>query len=117
MNYAIWRLPYTTMDFTTALTRLLSDRVLREVYLRGREEAIRALPIDKCALAPFLALDPSGLGTQAQLLLNKRFFEVRGMIPDTWADLGTDARAYFRTPHGLTSGFRGAASMSSWVRR
>ena len=83
------------MDFTTSLTRLLSDRVLRDVYIRDPEEAARILLIDKCALAPFLELDPSGLENQAQLLLNKRFFEVRRMIPATCTVMGAAARSSF----------------------
>ncbi len=83
------------MDLTTALTRLLSDRGLRQAYQRDPEGVARTLSVDKCALAPFVALDPDALETQAQLLVNKRFFEAQRIIPQTFALLGTEARTFF----------------------
>lgn len=111
------------MDFTTALTRLLSDGVLRRAYQQDPEGVARTLSVDECALAPFVALDPGALEIQARLLVNKRFFEVRRMIPQTCALLGAEARTFFwayaetQWPEGHTRHIQDAVAFCRYLLR
>ena len=84
------------MDLTTALARLLTNRDLRAAYSRDPQSVAKNLGVDETVLRPFLALDPVALESQAELLLNKRFFEIRGLLPETCSQFGEDARKQFR---------------------
>ena len=84
------------MDLATALAHLLTNGDLRAAYLRDPQSVATNLGVDETVLRPFLALDPPALESQAELLLNKRFFEIRGLLPETCSQFGEDARKQFR---------------------
>ena len=82
-------------DLTSALGRLLSDRRVRELHRRDANTAARELDLRASDLAAFAALDPAGLDEQAAALLQKRFYEIAHLLPQTIARLGENAYARF----------------------
>ncbi len=82
-------------DLTSALGLLLSDRALRELRAHDPQAAARKLNLRAADLAAFAALDPAGLEEQAAALLQKRFYEVAQLLPQTCARLGEKAYARF----------------------
>lgn len=83
------------MDLTTGLTRLLSDRALREEFKADPEKVSAALGIDEDDWKAFRSLDPEGLDAQANTLLSKRLWEVSGLLRATMRGLGAQARPRF----------------------
>ena len=82
-------------DLTSALGLLLSDRALREMRARDAAAAARKLNLRAEDIAAFAALDMAGLEEQAAALLQKRFYEVAQLLPQTCARLGGNAYTRF----------------------
>jgi len=83
------------IDFITAFGRLLRDASLRHAYASdplGTAENI-GLPIE--SRSAWLALDPTDLEFQAEVLLRKRFEAVSQLIPQTIANAGARAWPLF----------------------
>ena len=78
------------MHLTQALSRLLSERGLREAFRADPRAAASQLQIDPAERPTFVALDPDALDLQAEGLLHKRLREVRALLPETFASLGED---------------------------
>ncbi len=78
-----------------ALARLLSSRELRDSFRRAPREVCAELGIGEAAQSLLLSIENGSLETQAELLLRKRFHEVRQLIPRTVAALGVRARRAF----------------------
>ena len=85
----------STIGLTEALTRLLSDADLRDVYRRDGLEAASELSLSADDLSAFLSLDPSEVDRQAQGLISKRFYEVSRLIPQTLHSVGDASRRHF----------------------
>ncbi len=85
------------MDQTQSLSLLLAKRALRKKLAEDPQGLQEELQLDDAALAFLRGLDSSDLESQADCLVNKRFHEVRGIIPRTVKGLGEEARALFRS--------------------
>lgn len=82
-------------ELTSALGRLLSDRRLRALHRHDAPAAARELDLRAADCAAFAALDPAQLDEQADALLQKRFYEVAQLLPQTIARLNATAYARF----------------------
>jgi hypothetical protein len=85
----------TNINLTTALTRLLSDTQLRSAYGIDRYRVAREMSIAQCDFEAFVALDMRDLEQQAQCLIDKRYYEVARLLPQTVKRLGSDAQHLF----------------------
>ena len=85
----------TNINLTTALTRLLSDTQLRSAYGIDRYRVAREMSIAQCDLEAFVALNLRDLEQQAQCLIDKRYYEVARLLPQTVKRLGSDAQVLF----------------------
>ncbi|MGI9473235.1 MAG: hypothetical protein ACR2NZ_16965 [Rubripirellula sp.] len=81
---------------TDLLARLLTDRHLRERFVREPAEVAAVLTHDGVQREFLLHLDRQRLVEQAESLIRKRQHEVAGLVPSTWASLGTTAVQQFR---------------------
>jgi hypothetical protein len=105
-------------DLTTVLGRLLADPGLRSEFRRDPAATARSLDADPAELS---ALDPEELEHQAQTLVDKRFYEVAGLLPRTMAALGRDAERFFRDhaagfwPEGHRRHAEDAAAFGRWL--
>ncbi len=84
------------LDFTTALTRLLSNAALRAEFKSNRDITAASLIEDTAERALLLQLSDAEIDAQADALLNKRAGQVAGFLPMTWEQLGTAAARTFR---------------------
>lgn len=84
------------LDFTTALTRLLSDAALRADFKSDRDATAASLIEDTAERDLLLQLSEAEIDAQADALLNKRAGQVAGFLPLTWQQLGTTAAQTFR---------------------
>ena len=85
----------STIGLTEALTRLLSDADLRDVYRRDGLAAASELSLSSDDLQVFLSLDPNEVDRQAQGLISKRFYEASHLIPQTLHRVGDASRHHF----------------------
>ncbi len=83
------------MDFTTALTRLLSDPKLRQAFREDRAALAARLGLIEPDAAALVALDADDLDEQARMLIRKRFAEVARLLPETIHRLGAAAEQAF----------------------
>ncbi|MBI3898015.1 MAG: hypothetical protein HY308_06930 [Gammaproteobacteria bacterium] len=83
------------IDFTTALAKLLTDRDLRDLFRRDRDECTRQMSIRESDKPAFLALAPEHLDAQAETLVRKRLCEVRRFLPKTFRQLADRAESLF----------------------
>lgn len=72
-------------DFTQAVARLLSDRVLRERFRADPESVAVALTNNATDRSLVAGLDSAQLEMQAETLLAKRRHQVAARLPKTWA--------------------------------
>jgi glucan biosynthesis protein len=86
---------HCSVDLTTAIGRLLSDAGLRTVFRGSPNVAAEMINLDTKDVAMFIQLDISQIEDQAATLLNKRWNEVRSLIPKTVQDLGEEAHDLF----------------------
>jgi len=84
------------MDQTQSLSLLLAKPALRKKLVEDPQGLREELQLDEATLAFLRGLDSGELESQADCLVNKRFHEVRGIIPRTIKGLGEDARRRFR---------------------
>jgi len=78
----------STIDFTTALARLLRDPAQREAFARDTAGVTQQLHVRADDRAAFERLVPEELEAQAMVLLRKRFREVEVRLPSTCAAHG-----------------------------
>lgn len=83
------------VDLTTAIGHLLSDASLREEFRRSPIAVATTINLDADHVAMFIQLNISQIEDQAATLLNKRWNEVRSLIPKTVQDLGEEAQDLF----------------------
>lgn len=76
---------HTETDFTTALSRLLSNATLRKIFFLNPEDVITEFSLSTKDQNSLLSLSFDELEIQASTLLNKRLHEVQKMIPATFA--------------------------------
>ena len=84
-----------TIDFVTALGRLLSKPSLRVALRNDPAATARALSLCESDSSALIALDPEQLEAQVSTLLGKRIFEVRRLLPETFRAMGDTARPAF----------------------
>ena len=82
-------------DLTTGIGRLLSDASLREEFRNGPDSVANKIDLQSDHVAMFVELDIDQIESQATTLLNKRWNEVRQLIPGTVGDLGEEAKELF----------------------
>lgn len=85
-----------SIDFVTALARLLSNATLRAKFIVAPNSVADELNVASLDRSAFVALDPSELEEQATVMINKRWHEVERLIPKTVEGLGTSAQDMFR---------------------
>ena len=85
-----------TTDFVTALARLLSDPSLRLQFCEEPEHVARQIGVAQEDWHSFVSISPEQLNRQAETLLNKRWHEVRRLVPKTIEMLGSEAVDLFR---------------------
>ena len=90
-----WSESLATIDFITALGRVLRDGVLRDAFVSDPLALARRIGLRECDQPLFLQLDPVDLEFQARVLLRKRFDSVRPALPRTCGQLGAQARSEF----------------------
>lgn len=109
------------MNLTTALARLLTDPQLRQQFRHDRQLVVEQFGIKDPDRAALIAMDIDDLDRQAVGLLNKRFYEIRRLIPRTIDRLGPDARATFdryavdHWPTGHRRHWIDAAKFCEWL--
>ena len=86
----------STIDFTTALARLLCDGARRDLFRANPANTARELNVRAEDQAAFLALSPEELEVQAEVLLRKRLDQIKALGPITCARLGTGLWPRFR---------------------
>lgn len=112
----------STLDFTTALGRLLRDGRLRDDFARAPEAVADALAIDPVERPDFLELAPEELEVQARVLLRKRYDVVKEYLPSTCRQLGQQAWSCFQEfgrqfwPAG-GEGAADAAAFAAFIRQ
>lgn len=74
--------------FTTSLGKLLSSSALRSQFAKNPQATVAQLTSDAATRQTLAALDAECLDRQARTLLNKRWFEVRQLLPVTCEELG-----------------------------
>ena len=77
-------------DFPSALALLLVDAELRQEFRINPTVLADKLNLESAARSIFCQLPPEQLDRQAQGLVSKRCYEVRQLLPRTWANLGPD---------------------------
>ena len=84
-------------DWVALHARLLASHELRCLLKRNPVELARRLNLGVNALPGLNALDVEALEMQAQGLVEKRWHEVRKLLPQTAANLGSEGPAMFAT--------------------
>jgi hypothetical protein len=84
------------LDFTTALGRLLSDGILRDRFATHPEVVVDEMDVAAGERSAICALAPNELEVQADILLRKRFAQVRPLLPEVCLELGERAWPEFR---------------------
>jgi hypothetical protein len=85
-----------TIDFTTALARLLRDGAWRDSFRENPSETADALHVRVADRAAFVSLSPNELEAQADTLLRKRIDQVKQFAPELCAGLGERLWPQFR---------------------
>lgn len=85
----------TQVDLTTAISRLLSDRSLRENFARSPRLAAETIGVAPSDLGSFVQIDCDGLCRQAQAMIDKRRYEVAKLLPETFAGIGSEGEELF----------------------
>jgi len=84
-----------TIDFITALGRVLYDGAMRDAFVRDAGAFMESINLRESDRAAFLRLSPADLEIQARILLRKRFELVRRISPRTCQTLGPSAWNHF----------------------
>jgi hypothetical protein len=85
-----------TIDFTTALGRLLRDGTRRDSFRANASSAADELNVRAEDRAAFIALSPTDLDAQADVLLRKRLEHVKRLTPELCAKLAGYVWPHFR---------------------
>ena len=83
-------------DFVTAMSELLRCPIRRTAFSQSPRRLAQEMGLSAQDTDIFCALDPSEIETQALGLLDKRFHEVRQLVPHTMSRLNSEARDLFR---------------------
>ncbi len=73
-----------SVDFTTALGKLLSDGEMRRVFAQDRRGTAQRMGVSADDFEAVVSLDNQALERQANALLKKRLSEVRELLPLTF---------------------------------
>jgi hypothetical protein len=84
------------IDFATALSRLLRDGSLRDAFAADPIRLTRELGVSDDDFQALVSLSPAELEIQANVLLRKRFDEVRRLLPVTCSRIGKVAWSSFK---------------------
>jgi hypothetical protein len=87
----------TSIDFVTALAKLLSQPELQRLFTQAPEQVADRLNLLDEHRALFVALVPEQVTAQANLLTTKRLKEARRLLPQTFKLLGSNGTAYFNS--------------------
>lgn len=79
-----------------AIGHLLSSDELRVQFETSPDQVAQLLNVDEQDLAEFVIIDSQQLRRQAVTLLNKRWHEIRRLVPLTISELGDGADEIFR---------------------
>ncbi len=74
----------SNIDFTTVLSRLLSDSKLRQKFTNDANAVVADLALTDNDRTMLLSLNVAQLNTQAKILITKRLHEVQKIIPATF---------------------------------
>ncbi len=85
-----------TIDFTTALARLLRDGARRDSFRANATNTAEEFNLCTEDRAAFLTLSPSELDAQADVLLRKRLEHVKRLAPHLCTNLGDTLWQRFR---------------------
>jgi hypothetical protein len=85
-----------TIDFATALARLLRDKSLRDAFATNPLLLARQLNVNHADLRVLASLPPADLEFQANVLLRKRYNVIKRLLPVTCARLGGRAWQSFK---------------------
>jgi hypothetical protein len=91
-----WRKSVAAIDFAMALSRLLRDGSLRDAFAADPIRLTRGLGVSDDAFQALVSLSPAELEIQANVLLRKRFDEVRRLLPVTCSRIGKVAWSSFK---------------------
>ena len=84
------------IDFATALARLLRDGSLRDAFAADSIQWTRELDVSDEDFQALVSLSLAELEVQANVLLRKRFDEVRRLLPVTCSRIGKVAWSCFK---------------------
>lgn len=79
-----------------AIARLLSSHELRDQFEKSPESVAQQLNLAQQDWNAFVSLDPDQLRRQSNSLLNKRWHEIRRLVPQTISELGDQAVEVFQ---------------------
>ena len=82
-------------NFTSVLGRLLTDSQLRAEFERDANQFARRLTLSDRDRNALLSIPATQLAKQAQTLVEKRFAEVRSLLPQTFEQLGPRSNELF----------------------
>lgn len=111
------------MVFCEALGKILSDRSLREAFLRDPNDCASRLSLQSQDVPAFIRMSTDEIQRQAQTLLKKRFHEVSKWLPATISRLGAAAWTDFRDyaelewPQGHNRHLRDAIGFGEHLQR
>ena len=86
----------STLGLVEAIAKLLSSHDLRSQFEQAPALVAQQIGISSEDFEAFVALSPDQLDRQANTLLNKRWHEVRRLVPLTIDSLGREAVEVFR---------------------
>ena len=95
-NSQRWRKSVAAIDFATALARLLRDGSLRDAFAADSIQWTRELDVSDEDFQALVSLSLAELEVQANVLLRKRFDEVRRLLPVTCSRIGKVAWSCFK---------------------
>lgn len=84
------------IDFETALARLLRDGFLRDAFAKDPILLAKQIGVRDTDFQTLVSLPPADLEFQANVLLHKRYDEIRRVLPVTCRRLGNGAWPSFK---------------------
>lgn len=84
------------VSLVAAVAKLLSNYELRQQFEQAPELVANQLGVGEEEFGAFISLSPLQLERQANTLLNKRWHEIRRLVPLTIESLGKEAHDLFR---------------------
>lgn len=94
--FRLARQHFESSAWADAIGRLLNSQELRDQFEASPEQVAQELNIASEDLAAFVSLDRDQLRRHADTLLDKRWHEIRRLLPMTISELGQRAEEIFR---------------------